>query len=93
MKKITIVAKDKDGVVLGYRDVDCPDNAKECADTFDDKQLTKYCVSAWIIEVQGELRNEARGAATQDPMIKLLKKATPAQKAAIAKAMAELGVK
>lgn len=88
MKKITITAKDKAGVVLGTREVECPENADECAETFDDKQLTKYCVSAWIIDVQDELRRATRGKVEQDPMVRLFKQLSPEQQTAL---MAKVG--
>lgn len=81
MKTVTIIARDKNKVELGHREVDKPENWDEFVDTFDREQIMKYTWSAFAIEIQGELRNDVRSPSGKSEIVNLVKKLTPEQEA------------
>lgn len=80
MKRITIIAKDKNDVELGRREVDEPETFAELLDEFEEKDILKYAVAAWKIDVQRELRAPAHSKA--DPLVRAFKALTVEQRIA-----------
>jgi hypothetical protein len=83
MKKVIIIAKDKEGTVLGQREVEKPENWDEFLATFDEEQIMKYTWSNFAIDVQQELRTEARGGSKESPLVKAFKKLSPEDQQAL----------
>lgn len=76
MKKVEIVARDKNGVELGRCDSLQPETIEEVIDNFDHKEVIKLFWAAFVIKEQARLR----AATNETTPMRTFKKLTAAEK-------------
>lgn len=83
MNKQTIIAKSKDGVELGRRDIEVATTMDELKDQFEGKDIIALVYRSHIIDIQRELRAKAmEGSPTANAQVNLMKTKALADKAA-----------
>lgn len=77
MKKVTIIANDKNGVELGRREEELAETLDELTGLAEDSDIVKLYNKAYVIDVQRELR----GPKAESDFVKAFKKLSPAEQA------------
>lgn len=89
MKTVTIEAYDKDGNLLGKKDVEQPETLDELMDYVkEEKEILEKFWRSEAIDIQRKLRTEARGPSKESENVKIFKTLSPERQAEILAALA-----